>query len=173
MTSDRKGPEGLCLVIPCFNEAHRLNVEAFRIFLTANERVEAIFGDDGSRDGTARMLARMREEFPHRASILTNRQNKGKAESVRLGIRFAIRERSPEFIGFWDADLATPLEAVSRLLTVLELDPGLEMVFGARIKLLGRHVERRALRHYLGRVFATIVSLLLRMEIYDTQCGAK
>jgi glycosyltransferase involved in cell wall biosynthesis len=111
--------------------------------------------------------------FEQRASILHCAKNGGKGEAVRQGILKALSTFQPEIVGFWDADLATPLSAIAPLLSVLEQQPQIEMVFGARVKLLGRHVHRQLIRHYLGRVFATFVSTMFGLSIYDSQCGAK
>ena len=91
---------------------------------------------------------------------------------VAKGVNFA-PEQHVEYTGYWDAALATPLDAIPCFLAILDQRPSLDMVFGSRVKLLGRKVHRRPMRHYLGRVFATIVSQMLRLPIYDTQCGAK
>jgi dolichyl-phosphate beta-glucosyltransferase len=161
------------LIIPCYNEAARLNVDEFRSFAAENPAVHLLFVDDGSRDKTLAVLETVRAGNEASVSILPCPQNVGKAEAVRLGILHALDHFAPGLVGFWDADLATPLNAVPGFVHILDERPDIEMVFGARVKLLGRHVERRAIRHYPGRVFATVVSTLLHLSIYDTQCGAK
>jgi dolichyl-phosphate beta-glucosyltransferase len=163
----------LSLVVPCYNEAERLNVEKFRAFLSQPGCTRLVLVDDGSTDRTAEVLEALRVGFESRAEILRCPVNGGKAEAVRLGLLHSLRTFGVEFVGFWDADLATPLETIPRFLAILERSPEIQMVFGARVKLLGRSVVRKESRHYLGRIFATVVSQMLNLPIYDTQCGAK
>jgi glycosyltransferase involved in cell wall biosynthesis len=135
--------------------------------------VRFLFVDDGSRDNTVAVLKQLCEGYEDRAACLEYRPNGGKAEAVRRGILQAVQEYDLDAVGFWDADLATPLSAILGFVNVLTSMSEIEMVFGSRVQLLGRQVRRSAARHYLGRVFATVASTTLRLPIYDTQCGAK
>jgi glycosyltransferase involved in cell wall biosynthesis len=160
-------------VVPCYNEAVRLKTSEFEEFLLEGRKIRFLFVNDGSSDDTAAVIKRFRIGREEYVQILDKVQNGGKAEAVREGMLAALREGTSEYVGFWDADLATPLDAIPELLRELTRNPGIQMVFGSRVRLLGREVNRKAIRHYLGRLFATVVSLMLRLPVYDTQCGAK
>jgi dolichyl-phosphate beta-glucosyltransferase len=165
-------PPELALVVPCYNEAARLDPEAFLEFAATHPTVRLLMIDDGSVDATPDILARMCMAAPESVEALRKASRSGKAEAVRTGILAGI-ERCAALVGFLDADLSTPLRAIDDFLAVLRGRPSLEFILGSRVMLLGRDVRRKTTRHYLGRVFATAVSHVLDLPVYDTQCGAK
>jgi glycosyltransferase involved in cell wall biosynthesis len=160
------------VVVPCYNEAQRLDLVAFRAFAREYRQVRFLFVNDGSTDGTGALLADLVRSDRAGFALCDLPRNVGKAEAVRRGLLRAADD-DPEYVGYWDADLATPLEAILTFGAVLDSRPDIELVFGARVGLLGRSVDRHPLRHYLGRVFATAASVALGIGFYDTQCGAK
>ncbi len=160
------------VVIPCYNEAQRLDGDAFLSFAGANRDVKLLFVDDGSTDDTLRVVEDLRKADPIGLRVLALPRNMGKAEAVRCGLLEACNSGAT-YTGFWDADLATPLDDIITFSTILDARPAIQMVFGARVHLLGRTVRRRLGRHYLGRIFATVAAFSLGVGVYDTQCGAK
>ena len=158
-------------MVPCYNEAQRLQPRAFLSALQDDPGLSFLFVNDGSSDNTLEILTSIRNEKPARVDLLSLDRNSGKAEAVRVGMLQAI-EGGGDNVGYWDADLATPLYVIGEFSAILERDEA-EAVFGSRVRLLGRRIKRRPFRHYLGRVFATCASILLGMNVYDTQCGAK
>lgn len=163
----------LVLVVPCYNEAHRLDGGAFLSALQQFPWLQLLFVDDGSTDDTARVLETLRGAAPDRIELLALAQNGGKAEAVRRGLLHVATMRPDGLCGFWDADLSAPLTELPALRETLARRDDIQWVWGIRLRALGRHITRRPLRHYLGRLFATCSSLLLGIDSYDTQCGAK
>ena len=160
------------MVVPCYNEADRLDIDAFVEFAETRPWLTFVLVDDGSTDGTRDLLATAMERSPDRIRTLVLEENCGKAEAVRRGL-LSTFDQGAELVGFWDADLATPLVEIDTFRQRFESQPDLEIALGSRVRLLGKHIERKAVRHYFGRVTATTVSLILGIPVYDTQCGAK
>jgi glycosyltransferase involved in cell wall biosynthesis len=159
------------VVIPCYNEAARLDLAGFRKYLISARDVFLLFVDDGSFDDTAALLQSFKIDYPGQVEILKLHKNQGKAEAIRRGFLRAF-QMNPFIVGYLDADLAVSLEEAGRLMSVL-CDSSAYACFGSRVAMLGRNIQRKASRHYLGRVFATMASCILHLNIYDTQCGAK
>lgn len=160
------------IVVPCFNEAQRLDGGAFCRFAAEHPELGFVLVDDGSSDATLEALCDVQSRLPDQFDVLPLPSNQGKAEAVRHGMLHALK-RQPAAAGFWDADLATPLEAIPLLRDVLRRRPDVSVVLGSRMPLLGRRIRRAGRRRQLGRVFARLASAALGLSIYDTQCGAK
>ncbi len=162
----------LVIVIPCYNESSRLDVETYYSFAVSRPDVHLLFVDDGSADSTLQVLsglaARTDNMAVHRLAV-----NGGKAEAVRQGMIYTLGSYQASYVGYFDADLATPLEEMMKIYDELRARSGYIIALGSRWQRLGSQIDRTWKRHYLGRIFATVVGFLLDIHIYDTQCGAK
>src|SRR5512141_2007244 len=129
-----------CIVVPCYNEADRLKSEEFLDCARRRPDLHFLFVDDGCTDGTGGILDRLSRACPEQIRYFTMERNRGKAEAVRCGFLESFRS-GYDVIGYWDADLATPLETIPRFCELLE-DREIDGVIGSRVMLLGRHIRR-------------------------------
>lgn len=160
------------IVVPCYNEAARLDTQAFLSALAGLPGVDFLMVDDGSTDGTRALLEMLAAQAPDRIAVLALERNGGKAEAVRRGLQ-AAGTRQTAFIGFWDADLATPLHAVFDMLRLGERFEDVAVIFGSRRSMLGHRIRRDASRRLVSRICNLMARLALGMPVGDTQCGAK
>ncbi|HEY2760146.1 MAG TPA: glycosyltransferase [Pirellulales bacterium] len=162
----------ITIVIPCYNEAKRLQIAEYCLFVKRHERIKFLMVNDGSSDETLSILDRLATSHRAHFEVLDLGENCGKAEAVRRGVLHAAQDR-PEAIGFWDADLATPLCAIPDFSGVLDRQPDLMAVIGVRVPLMGHDIRRRPIRRWLAAEFSQVVSLVFGQRFHDTQCGAK
>lgn len=164
----------ICIIIPCYNESLRLDQKAYLDFISANQsEYDILFVNDGSTDNTFDILTKIANVFPNNCFIFNLSHNCGKAEAVRVGINFSYEKNQYNYIGHFDADLATPLSEINFLKKIAINNPQFVMVLCSRIKRLGATINRNSKRHILGRIFATFASNILKLPVYDTQCGSK
>jgi hypothetical protein len=96
----------------------------------------------------------------------------GQGEAVRQGLAAALTRPDDGVVGHLDSGLSTPTGEIVRLMDLLARRQA-DVVLASRVAMLGCDIERSPMRHYLGRIFATLASTILRVRIYDTQCAAK
>jgi dolichyl-phosphate beta-glucosyltransferase len=160
----------LSIVIPAYNEQSRLPrtvLETIRWCTSQHLTFELILADDGSRDATL-ALAHLFEESDVRIRALAC-PHMGKGATVRMGMLNA----RGQYVLFMDADGATPLTEIPKLVAAIE--SGYDVAIGSRIMQAPGEVEIKTPLHrkIIGRVFAFFVNLFAIEGIGDTQCGFK
>ncbi|OGR50706.1 MAG: hypothetical protein A3I11_02235 [Elusimicrobia bacterium RIFCSPLOWO2_02_FULL_39_32] len=160
----------LSVLIPAYNEEDRLPQTLHKIFQFLQKQPwswEIIAVDDGSKDGTVKVVQNLAKQIPLRLIQLP--QNKGKGAAVREGVLAT----EGKYVLFSDADLATPIEEIYKLLSEVTEEKYL-IVIGSRA--LQRSLVRQNnsfLRDLAGKFFGLCGRFLLGLNIRDTQCGFK
>jgi dolichyl-phosphate beta-glucosyltransferase len=162
----------LSVVIPCYNEESRITsssalLKVERFLLGKEYEAEIVAVDDGSEDGTLRLLEDFRGKTKVPFRIVSYHPNKGKAHAVREGVLCA----GGDFILFTDVDLSAPIEEVDGFLPILERGEA-DVVIGSR-NLPESRVTRPMGREVLSRGFNLLVRALILPGIRDSQCGFK
>jgi glycosyltransferase involved in cell wall biosynthesis len=160
----------VAITVPCYNEAQRFRSPEFERLL-GDPRIDLVLVNDGSTDETARVLEALRAIAPQRVEILALERNSGKSEAVRRGMVRSL-DGAADVAGFADADLATPVDEILRMVEVI-CETDAQAVIASRRAGQGIDIERRWIRRALGRAFSLAGSAALRRWVHDTQCGAK
>ena len=160
------------IIIPCYNEENRLNENAFIEFVNNNKDYHLCFVNDGSRDGTLKMLIRMKSKATNDISVVDVKKNVGKASAVRAGVRYLYNREDISHIGFIDADLSTDFNDFKDLVKTLKSDNKLSLVFGSR-NCGGKGIVRNNFRGFISNLVKAMILFVVGLPIRDTQCGAK
>jgi dolichyl-phosphate beta-glucosyltransferase len=166
-----RAPE-LSIVIPAYNEEKRLprtltKLQDFAQGRWTADDVEILIVDDGSTDGTAKVVEEWRCKMPS-LRLVRNEENRGKGYSVRHGML----EARGRIALFTDADLSSPIEESAKLLGAI--GEGNDVAIGSRA--LDRsliEIHQSPYRELAGIIFNGFVRLFTGLPFHDTQCGFK
>lgn len=159
------------VIIPAFNESRRIasTLEAcFAYRPPAGHTLRVTVCDDGSVDDTCVIVKDLTARYPD-LRLLKVGSNAGKGAAVRLGMTQSLPDS--DFLLLSDADLASPIQEVERLLPHMD---HCAVAIGSRA--LDRsliQVHQPPHREFMGIVYNRLVQALLLPGLYDTQCGFK
>jgi dolichyl-phosphate beta-glucosyltransferase len=182
------GPPSLTIVLPAYNESHRIGPALDELFgwlkrggtarslgRSSSElgAWDVLVVDDGSEDETAALVEARPEASPSSDGRpprlhLLRRPHGGKGAAVTAGILAA----EGELVIFADADMATPPDQIPLLTEALKAH---DVALGSRIQPDGsdRRASQPWYRRLLGRIYRAIAGVWVTGDVPDTQCGFK
>ncbi|MCL4229392.1 glycosyltransferase [Candidatus Dependentiae bacterium] len=155
------------IVIPCRNE--RDNIEAAIIRTpTMGRKMEFIFVEGHSQDGTLDEIKRVMAKYPEKNISCLVQDGKGKGDAVRKGFAHA----QGDILMILDADLTMPPEELPKFLEALLRGKG-ELINGSRLIYGMEQQAMRPLNFLVNHGFSLLFTWLLGQRITDTLCGTK
>ncbi|MBG0813361.1 glycosyltransferase family 2 protein [Planomonospora sp. ID82291] len=156
------------IVLPCYNEQDHVIDEVERICRAmdgSGYTYELVAVDDCSTDATLARLQEAAPRFPN-MRIRAFHRNGGSGTVRRIGTQ----EARGEIVVWTDADMTYPNERIPELVQLLDKDPGIDQVVGARTTEEGSH---KFLRVPAKWVIRKIAEWLAGQKIPDLNSGLR
>ncbi|MBN1137340.1 MAG: glycosyltransferase family 2 protein [Anaerolineae bacterium] len=156
------------IIIPAYNEEHRLHASLNRVAAFVQKQsypIEVVVVDDGSQDATPAIAEQFASQYPFISLLRVPHGGKGSA------IRAGVNRGQGQYLVICDADLAVPIEELPKFLPPA-LDSYDVAIASREVKGANRFNEPYY-RHLMGRVYNLLVRLMAVPQIQDTQCGFK
>jgi glycosyltransferase involved in cell wall biosynthesis len=156
------------IILPCHNEQGHVTTEVARICEAMDASgypYELVAYDDASTDETLARLYEAAPRFPN-LQIVHFHRNGGSGTVRRIGTQQA----RGEIVVWTDADMTYPNERIPELVQMLEKEPTLDQVVGARTSEEGTHKFLRVPAKWLIRKLAEV---LTNSQIPDLNSGLR
>jgi len=168
--------KSLSIIFPVFNEELRLNSSFNHIksFLKKEKKlkIEIIFVDDGSKDNSYNLIKKFIKNLKTKNKVklksLKSKNNLGKGAALKLGVKNA----KNDWILTTDIDMSVSLFQISGWIKKKLIDKKHSVYFGTRSHKKSI-VQRNFIRKILGDIGSVLISIILNINIKDTQCGYK
>jgi len=156
------------VIIPTYNEIENIEKIIRKVF--SFEKVfHILIVDDGSPDGTAKIVKKLQNEFPEKLFIKERKGKLGLGTAYIAGFHWAI-ERKYNYIIEMDADFSHPPKDLINLYNACEID-GADLSIGSRY-INGISVVNWPLGRILMSYYASMyVRIVTGMKVKDTTAG--
>ncbi|MFH0396439.1 glycosyltransferase family 2 protein [Streptococcus sp. A34] len=151
----------ISVIVPCFNEE-----EAIPYFYDAmevvrrkmREQFEYIFVNDGSKDGTLKVLRQLAAEG-NGVRYISFSRNFGKEAALYAGLQAA----QGELVTVMDVDLQDPPEMLTQMKSILDANPELDCVGTRRVSRNGEP----PIRSFFAKLFYKLMNKISQVEVVD------
>ncbi len=158
----------LSVIIPAYNEEHRLPGTLEQVLLFLNRQsyaAEVLVVENGSQDRTLEIARAYEQRFPQLRVLQLAERGKGRA------VQHGMLQARGEFCFMCDADLSMPVEDINRFIPPALTD--FDVAIASREAQGAVRYNEPAFRHFVGRIFNTMIRVLALPDLNDTQCGFK